>query len=268
MRGCTMWRGLNVTAVLSIFSLSHTCVTSVRAVCLYVRIQNLVYSSTLSITARCNNYAILAMILLRLCYVLLLAIIMGWTCYDGCPSGSKGFPTEKGLQRHQNSCPFAQQGFASAIAASKRKLAAEKEEAAIKALANEQAEAERQRLRELEAEASFLPVDSTPQVCARATYTVILNVNLSSRENQALHPFLLAASLVFVNLQGFFQVLCRMVFYLSHSVHLFLSHCLHPLSPYKTLDFLLLNRFAPPLRHHCQHTPLLPSTALVSFEHT
>lgn len=94
--------------------------------------------------------------ILRIVLVLLLLSTM-WRCYEGCPSRS--FPTEKGLQRHQNTCRFAQQGFANSIAASKRKLAAEKEEAAAKALANEQAENERRRLREMEAETSFLPAD-------------------------------------------------------------------------------------------------------------
>ncbi len=99
--------------------------------------------------------------LLRIAFFLLLlaSLLDMWKCYEDCPS--HGFSSEKGLQRHQNSCRFAQQGFANSIAVSKRKLAAEKEQAAAKALANEQAEAERRRIRNLEAEASFLPDDSS-----------------------------------------------------------------------------------------------------------
>ena len=99
------------------------------------------------------------MILRILLPILLLLVSMnGWVCYTGCPS--KPFPTEKGLKRHQNTCTFARKGFANALATSKRKLAAEREEVVAKALANEQAEIERRRLREMEAEASFLPEDS------------------------------------------------------------------------------------------------------------
>lgn len=99
--------------------------------------------------------------LLRVAFSLLLLVglLHMWKCYEDCPSG--GFSSEKGLQRHQNSCRFAQRGFANSIAVSKRKLAAEKEEAAAKVLANEQAEAERQRIRDLEAEVSFLPDNSS-----------------------------------------------------------------------------------------------------------
>lgn len=100
-----------------------------------------------------------------------------WSCYDGCKSAS--FASEKSLQRHQNTCRFAKEGFANAIAASKRKLAAEKEETAAKALANQHAEEERRRLREAEAEASFLPASVHDSDRLQVSMNITCSANFS-----------------------------------------------------------------------------------------
>ena len=87
-------------------------------------------------------------------YILLIMTI--FYRYAGCPS--QGFPTDKRLRLHQQTCLYAKDGFATALAnAFKRKLAAEAQEAASKLRENEEREAEHQRLCDIEAESSFHP---------------------------------------------------------------------------------------------------------------
>jgi hypothetical protein len=94
----------------------------------------------------------MAKVLLR--FVFFSAFIM-FLCYTGCPT--PGFPTEKRLRLHQKTCKYAKEGFALALSVSKRKLAADADEAASKLRAQANQDIERQHMREQEAESSFHP---------------------------------------------------------------------------------------------------------------
>lgn len=94
-------------------------------------------------------------------YLLIFLALMPFVCYKPC---TRSFDTDKGLRLHQQSCSHAGRGVGSVL--QKRKLAAEERTAVAKLREVQVAEAQRQALREQEADATFQPDDSD-QVCAR-----------------------------------------------------------------------------------------------------